>query len=59
VLPLAGCDEAAVSQDNVDLEQVVNSEAVAACEVADPTPQRQATTPVVEMNPLGTASPKG
>src|SRR4029450_1824223 len=58
VLPLAGWAAPAVSRDNAALEQVVDRKAVAAREVADPPPSVRPPTPVVEMNPLGTASPK-
>jgi len=59
VLARARGDEAAVGQDQVRLEEVIDGEAVTAREVADPAAQREAADAVVEMNPLGTASPKG
>jgi hypothetical protein len=59
VLAFAGRDKTAVGQDYVGFEQVINREAVLACEVPGEPPTVRPATPVVETMPKGTASPNG
>ena len=59
VLARARGDEAAVGQDQVRLEEVVDREAVTARQVADSAAQREAADAGGGDEPVGTASPKG
>ena len=59
VLAFAGRDKTAVGQHNVRFEQVVDREAIFASEVARAPAEGEASTPVVETMPKGTASPNG
>ena len=59
VLVSAGSDETAIGEHDVGGEQVVDGKAVGRVRCPMPPPSVRPPTPVVEMMPLGTASPNG